>query len=284
MTQIVPAQILDEIYAQQGTDILLVARYHGGEQGAYALADSTGQRFVLKVNVQLDWIEAARVATDTLRAFNYPAPRYLYGGSSPSGTYAVMTTLPGTPRSSISVHLLPRLLELNALQRGRGAADQLDWPQRMIDSVMVGCNGFCELESLRTYSTETDELLVTLQRIVSGHGDKLLPGRDVTHMDFTPANLLQAGGTISGVIDWEGTLTGDAVFDLVSLLYYTYDQPEVRDAIWRAIREQRSPGVVAVYLAHMILRQIDWSIRHHTPAVVARHLRRAKHILCDIGK
>lgn len=45
----------------------------------------------------------------------------------------------------------------------------------------------------------------------------------------------------------------------------------------------RAPGAVAVYLAHLMLRQVDWSIRHHTPAVGARYLHRAGIILRDLG-
>lgn len=277
------APLLRAINARHGTSFRLLRRYRGGEQGAYALADETGQRFVLKRNVRLDWAEAASDATDALRAAGYPAPQYLYMGSVAPGSYVILTALPGTPRDTITLDQLPRLLELNARQRGRASADGADWPQRMVSSVLEGCDGFCVVESLLTYSSETARLLVALQALVGAHGGELPVARDIVHMDFSPTNLLQVRGAISGVIDWEGTCAGDAAFDLATLLFYRYDDLDLRAALWQIFREQCASGAQVVYLMHLILRQVDWSIRHHPPETVARYLRRADDILRDVG-
>ena len=50
---------------------------------------------------------------------------------------------------------------------------------------------------------------------------------------------------------------GGRAFDLVTLLYVadaTSDAQGVRATVWRRAREQATPGVLALYLAHMILR------------------------------
>jgi hypothetical protein len=39
--------------------------------------------------------------------------------------------------------------------------------------------------------------------------------------------------------------------------------------------------VVGVYLAHLIVRQLDFSIRHHTPAAVDGWLRHIRQLLED---
>jgi hypothetical protein len=38
------------------------------------------------------------------------------------------------------------------------------------------------------------------------------------------------------------------------------------------------------YLAHMVLRQVDWSLRYHPDdAATRRHLRLARLVIADIG-
>jgi hypothetical protein len=41
----------------------------------------------------------------------------------------------------------------------------------------------------------------------------------------------------------------------------------------RRILERTTPAVLAVYLSHLIVRQVDWSIRHHAAATTARYVR-----------
>ena len=106
---------------------------------------------------------------------------------------------------------------------------------------------------------------------------------EVVNLDFNPFNILIENGQISGVIDWEGACAGDCTFDLATLLFYSYDIPEVREQLLHTIRERVSPGILSVYMAHMILRQVDWSIRYHDRATVDYYLRVAKNILQDVG-
>ena len=55
---------------------------------------------------------------------------------------------------------------------------------------------------------------------------------DFVHYDFTLANLLSGGTTITGVIDVNPpVLAGDRAFDLATLLFYLYDQDDIRDPL-----------------------------------------------------
>jgi hypothetical protein len=58
---------------------------------------------------------------------------------------------------------------------------------------------------------------------------------------------------------------GDAGFDLVTLAFYTFDF-DVRDELLSVIRGRTPPRAIALYAAHMVLRQVDWSLRHHGAA------------------
>ncbi|MFJ9140385.1 MULTISPECIES: phosphotransferase [Streptomyces] len=52
-------------------------------------------------------------------------------------------------------------------------------------------------------------------RIGAGHPDRL-SGDDAVHLDFHPGNLPAAGGSITGVVDWDGAARGDHRFDLAT--------------------------------------------------------------------
>ena len=43
---------------------------------------------------------------------------------------------------------------------------------------------------------------------------------------------------------------------------YTYDT-ELRRRLLDAARARTDPAALRLYAAHMVLRQVDWSIRHH---------------------
>ena len=90
---------------------------------------------------------------------------------------------------------------------------------------------------------------------------------DFVHYDFTLANLLSDGTAITGVIDVNPpVLAGDRAFDLATLLFYLYDQDDIRDPLRARLLELAGPQAARAYLAHMVLRQVDWSLRFHPEA------------------
>lgn len=132
--------------------------------------------------------------------------------------------------------------------------------------------------------------LITRQNraVLKSTRDAPCPNGDIVHWDFQSANILVDGGAVSGVVDWEGTCLGDCTFDLATLLYYAYadenhDAATMRDTLWQHAIERVTPGVFGMYLAHMILRQVDWSIRFYDHAVVARYLDASRHALHDVA-
>ena len=142
----------------------------------------------------------------------------------------------------------------------------------LVLSVLRGFDEYCVIASLRDYSTTTAELLARLQALVTANADVALPTNDIVHFDFTAANILVVNGEISGVIDWDAPCAGDRAFDLATLLFYAGDQPELRAMLVRYYVERASWDTLRLYLAHMIVRQLDWSIRYHERAVVEHWL------------
>jgi aminoglycoside phosphotransferase (APT) family kinase protein len=115
-------------------------------------------------------------------------------------------------------------------------------------------------------------------------GRSIPADRDFVHFDFNPANLLSDGTSVTGVIDVNPpVLAGDRAFDLATLLFYHYDHDTIRDRLRERLLDLAGPRPASAYLAHMVLRQVDWSLRFH-PGVPAtrRHLHLARLVTADL--
>jgi aminoglycoside phosphotransferase (APT) family kinase protein len=120
-------------------------------------------------------------------------------------------------------------------------------------------------QPLRDYDRRTAALLATIRATGETVGD--LPSTDVVHIDFQHRNVLLAEEVVAAVIDWEGCRSGDAAFDLVTLAFgltVARVPATARDRVWDEIRSRAAPEALRAYVAHMALRQVDWSIRHRT--------------------
>ncbi len=259
----------------------LAGRYAGGEQGAAILVDEAGARYALKFYdaAQLPQLHYAQATTERLREAGYPASAYRHIGRVAEHGYSVQTALPGEPARALTEAQACGLCALNAIQAGRGAPTALRWPEPVVTPMLRGGAGFCLLGPMRAYSPDTAGLLATTQAAARAMAGTALPQGDVVHFDWTHANVLIAEGALSGVIDWDGVCAGDRAFDLATMLFYNADGPAVQAVLWAALRAQAAPQTIRLYLAHLAHRQVDWSIRFHHPAEVARWLARAWELL-----
>jgi aminoglycoside phosphotransferase (APT) family kinase protein len=79
-------------------------------------------------------------------------------------------------------------------------------------------------------------------------------------MDYTLANVLVDGDTISGVIDWGGTRSGDRLFDLATLVYYARGEAQ---EIERYVVERIGREGLSVYLRTWRSARATGRLRHH---------------------
>lgn len=273
------------INAQHGTTFRITDRYLGGEQGAVGLANAESTRFVLKWRAgarDLDGLQEVIRIVDRLRSRWYPVTRYVVRGLHPSGAYVIQAALPGATVRRLSPSQIEQILALNDRQRDLASPATPPWPAHVVDDVLRGGDGYCLLEPMRGHSPMTERLLGLVQELVARYSDVATPTADIVHFDFQPANILAMPDRISGVVDWDGACAGDRAFDLATLLFYVYDQDPACEALWRRLEELTAPTASAVYLAHMIHRQVDWSIRHHPPTTIERWLERAAVVLRDL--
>ena len=85
---------------------------------------------------------------------------------------------------------------------------------------------------------------------------------------------------ITGVLDWDGVRVGDAAFDLATPLFYAYDK---QPALGERGLARTTPGAFAVYLAHLILRQVDWSLRLHGTPLATQYIARGQRIRHELS-
>ena len=246
---------LERLNRRHGTDFRAGGAYEGGEVGAIRLLDGAGRRFVFKRQPP----GLAPATTEALRAIGYPAPQYVAWGDD----YHVQEELPGAPVGGWGAgppRVMSRLLELNELQAGGAVDDDRSWPQAIVDSVTVGFSEYAVVATLERHSEESRALLELCRRVVDRWAGAIGERRDVVHWDYTLDNVLAERDRVTGIVDWGGTRSGDRLFDLATLVYYGRGEtPEVERYVVDRIGEEG----LAVYLAHLAVRQSDWSLRHH---------------------
>jgi len=271
---------------QSGLDLVALVPADGGESASTFLATGRdGSVSVLKISsgATSDSVARLRELVAGLRRRGYPAARLLASGRVAGMTFWLQERLPGTVLDRVPGWLLPEVLRLNDAQAGLGDGT-CRLPELIATTLTAGGDGYCVHATLEARPDTRDLLAVVRQT-----ADRCLaavPGRgDFVHYDFTLANLLTSGAGISGVIDINPpALTGDRAFDLATMLYYLYDRDGFRERLRGRALELTDRRALDAYLAHMVLRQVDWSLRHHPGThATAHHLRLARLVAADLA-
>jgi Ser/Thr protein kinase RdoA (MazF antagonist) len=294
-----PGELLRILRDEAGLDLVTLAPAGGGESGtAFWVTDRAGKASLLKIMPgppaeSAAQLRALAAMTARLRARDYPAPRVAVTGHAAGLGFWIQDRLPGRPLDpgdgapedvATLARLLPELIRLNDAQVGLGDGHASSWPALLTRTLTVGADGYCVHSTLEA-SPDTRAMLRVVREIGARCGPAIPPGTDFMHYDFTPANLLTDGATITGVIDINApVLPGDRAFDLATLLFYAYDHDGIRARLGSRLLELAGHQAARAYLAHIVLRQVDWSVRHHPAAAATRrHLRLARLVITDIA-
>jgi aminoglycoside phosphotransferase (APT) family kinase protein len=267
-----------------------------GESRSTFIVAANGDEFVVKLvqgAIGNQW-RLVRLVRD-LRRRGYPAPEYVGVGESDGTVFTVQRRLPGQilhagpgmpPPAELFAALLPSLLAAIELQHDAGDLAQPPWPAWLLDTIENGGDGYC-LHATMRQSHRTATLLDRLQALARRNlRDDAARTRDVVHFDMNPANILHAGGRLSGVVDWnipfDGAGQGDRGFDVATLLFYTHDIERTREVLWDRALSISGLAWTTVYLCHLSLRQVEWS-RRHSPGSAddARFMGIAEAVLDD---
>ena len=153
----------------------------------------------------------------------------------------------------------------------------------LFTTLTVGGEGYCVHSSLRDFDPRTRSLIARIEEFgYSIDPAELRPGaRDIVHWDLHAGNLLAADGALTAVIDTDFAVVGDARFDLLTLAVASMAIPcpdGVRARLLAAAGDLDDLPAQA-YLAHLLLRVIDWPIRRGRHQEVERWLRAAGKLL-----
>lgn len=272
---------------QAGLDLAALVPADGGESASTFLATGKdGTVSVLKVSPGASDDSVFRLGelAAGLRRRGYPAARLLASGQVAGITFWLQERLPGTVLDRVPGWLLTEVLRLNDAQAGLG-----DGTRRLTGLIAAtltqGGDGYCVHATLQARPDTRDLLAVV--RNTAGRCLAAVPERgDFVHYDFTLANLLTSGAGITGVVDINPpALTGDRAFDLATMLFYLYDHDGLRERLRERALELTPEYALDAYLAHMLLRQVDWSLRHHPGTrATAHHLHLARLVAADLAK
>nr|WP_296076863.1 phosphotransferase [uncultured Actinoplanes sp.] len=256
--------VLDRIAQITGVRLILEGPAPGGEVGAAYVRWPDGRRSVLTEG-------RSRTAplADRARDVGVPTARHQLAAHVDGTRVIIQERLPGSPPATPDAGLITQMIAVTDKLAGL----LTDRPGRHPADLYLLADGpgFCLHEPLARYSARTARLLERIHRIGAADGTAML-GDDLVHFDFHPGNVLVDRGRLTGVVDWDGACRGDRHLDLVTLRFIlTRHAAHLTGPI-----DERLAAVSArrrrVYWAHMSLRQVDWSIRHHDDATVTHWL------------
>jgi hypothetical protein len=230
-----------------------------------------------------------------LRERGYPAPEYLGIGTADRVVVTAQRRVPGDTLepgpgrpvdAGVLASTLPAILDAVELQADAGDLSRPPWPARLLDTITSGGEGYC-LHSTMRGRPDTSMILDLVIHIGSHHPQDDARATDIVHFDLTPANVLHRDGQLAGIIDWnmpfDGAGQGDRGFDVATLLFYSYENEATRGPLWDRAVAISGPRWTAVYLAHLVVRQVEWTVRHRPGGEEERRfLAISEQVLADL--
>lgn len=255
--------------ATTGASYTLVGRLQGGETGAYEVMGPTAERLVVKwdevASNRTLRTEAVALAERVRLEASWPVPRQ-WVIDAPTCGFFLQTLLPGEPVLRVTHRLVDQLFSLHTARLGLArSGDTARWPANLLDTLTVGGAGYCQHDSLRTFDHRTAALIERIESFGASLAPGSLPGRDIVHWDLHTGNMLvDPDGRLAGIVDTDFMLIGDASLDLASLCVSSLAipcDPGVQDRLVVAALESLGEPRRTAYLSHLLLRNLDWSIR-----------------------
>lgn len=269
-----------------GDEYALVGPLAGGETGATEVRRADGRRYVLKWELDPDnqrsRREGGRLAERLRVKAQWPAPQQQVIDVDDC-LLVVQELMPGANVDHISHQLVDRLLELHDARLGLATAgDRSSWAHHMIELLVDGGNGYCLHQPLRDFDVRTRRLVDRIEDIGSSLRPEELDGHDIVHGDLHPGNLLQVDGELTAIVDMDYTRVGDATFDLAMLAIGSLGvsvDPGVRTRLFERGIHALPDAKRRAYVANLVLRNLDWSIRKDRRAETEFWLSEADRLL-----
>ena len=271
---------------ETGKPYQLIRRLSGGETGAHEFLGGDGRPVVVKWDSRPGSRQLrgeAVVLSERLRTVaNWPVPTQSVVDTA-DVRFVIQEFMPGSPPEHFDHQLVDRLLDLHSRRLGLARPDDpVHWPTALIETLTVGGEGYCLHSSLRNFDGRTRSLVDRVEAFGSTIGESDLIGRDIVHWDLHSGNLLISDGSLAAVVDTDFAVVGDASFDLVTLALTSLTipcEPGVRTRLFASAFDGLDELKTQAYLAHLLIRIIDWPIRRRQFDEVEFWLARADELL-----
>jgi aminoglycoside phosphotransferase (APT) family kinase protein len=241
--------------------------FGGGSHGAELWGSESGRRVIVKHHrdAPLVVFETIVRRIDAMRRAGVPAPATTVAAHG-DDVLLIHDYLPGRSDPELTRPLVDDLLAI--VEREAGLADdsaQL-WAGLVQTSLTDGLDGYCEHGSLATFSDASRSLLARARHVGQDPSVSQLRAPDLVHYDLHTNNVLSEDSRhVSGIIDWDAVRSGDRALDLAILAFTsTWKTADngLLEQIWHAFLSSSSHDARVVYMHHVVLRQVDWVIRH----------------------
>ena len=272
-TDVGAAAVLERL-SGVGHDLTLVGRLTGGETGAFEVRGHDGERLVLKWSTDPEvFVERAEAValTERLRTgAGWPVPRQSIL-ELPGLQVTLQELLPGEMVTVLTPPLADQLLALHDRRKGLAwREDRRHFGEELVTTLTVGGRGYCRHDTLRAFDDRTRRLDDRIVEIGESAEPDGFPTDDIVHWDLHNENVLALDGRVTAIVDSEYALAGDAGFDLVTLALCTLGSApgpgSVGAHLWGSVAEEVDARLVPAYVAHILLRVVDWEIRNHGAA------------------
>lgn len=283
-TSVSPLEAVASLSAALGESHTLIGPLTGGETGATEIRDPRGERRVLKWEAdpiaRVQRTEGVVFAERLRTEADWPVPQQQVVEHDDL-TFVLQEFMAGDPVVELSAPLVDHLLTLHERRLGLArAGDPNRWADQLVETLVDGGRGFCLHEPLRTYDHRTRRIVERIEELGRSLDRADLGGDDVVHFDLHAGNLLHTNGRLSAIVDLDFALVGDAGFDLATLAVSSLESPEraVSDHLFETV-DTLDPRRRQAYLAHLVLRILDWPIRKGRTADVEFWLGQADRLL-----
>jgi fructosamine-3-kinase len=277
-----PEDVLATINRRHGLALRLHDAAPGDTRAAWKVIDASGRAMLMKWSAGAEFHAAGAAAlTSRLRAAGYPVEEFAYWGTDGAISYTVRPWIEGRVLGAELRRYFREVLALVEMHAGAAPDPRAGLRESLIASALDGFADWCVLDSMRN-DPRGAKVLARVQAIARSSAGVAMRTGDAVHFDFHHGNILVSDAGIASVIDWEGCRAGDRAFDIATLLYYSYPDRMLREALWEHASRIASFEAMALFLAHLIVRQTEWSIRLESEEAAERYLKLADLILADL--
>ena len=301
-----PTEVLSDVASVVGAEVTVLGRLPGGVNGGAWRVQLAGRpSAVLKAvprahRNHLDETLRAQRVVEHMRGMGYPTPAWLGVGATATRVWHLMDFVDAAPAPDLTASVVEQLMEIVELQAGQASEPYDHWSYAWrvatgLESAVAGLD-LSETpeqsllrQSVARLSGHSSVVSALVERLRLACADVPPPPEapDMVHADLaTPGNVLIRDGEVVAVVDLGNAGSGTRATDLITLVWYTFQDPlldDVRRRLWTRVLDPVGWEGAAVLAAAHILHMLEIPIRQGRRDVVPGVVKRGHHALDELN-